>query len=345
MSRVDAGAGRELLRDLVETPSVSGDEDACAARLADFFETRDRETWRDEAGNLRVPGDHALLLTSHLDTVPGDIPVEERDGALWGRGSVDAKGSLAAMAIGALESGASFVGVVREETDSAGARYLAADRSPPGAVINGEPSGWEAITLGYRGLLEGTYVATSRSGHSSRPEPNAIQDAIGWWNEVESALGGDDRQKAFDRVTPTPVAIEGGMSDGGLAVEAKIRVQFRIPPDRTVDDVREVVEDRLSTGTVSWDEPVPPVMESPRTPVASALRRAIRTHGGEPSHLRKTGTSDMNVFADVWDVPMATYGPGDASLDHTPKEHLNLDEFDRAVGVLTDAADSLVQPD
>ncbi|MFB6267510.1 MAG: [LysW]-lysine hydrolase [Halodesulfurarchaeum sp.] len=342
MTGVDTGTGRALLRDLVETPSVSGEEDDCASRLAEFFESRDRAAWRDEAGNLRAPGDDALLLTSHLDTVPGDIPVEERDGALWGRGSVDAKGSLAAMAVAAVETGASFVGVVQEETDSAGARFLATHRSPPGAVINGEPSGWDAITLGYRGLLEGTYVATSRSGHSSRPEPNAIQDAVAWWSEIESALGGDELQKPFERVTPKPIDIEGGTSEDGLSVEARIRVQFRIPPGRTVEDVREVVEERLSAGTVTWDEPVPPVMESPRTPVASALRRAIRAQGGEPAHLRKTGTSDMNVFADTWDVPMATYGPGDASLDHTPEEHLALEEFDRATRVLTEAADSLL---
>ncbi len=79
------------------------------------------------------------------------------------------------MAVAAVRTGASFVGVVGEEVDSRGARssWRTASRSPVPS-INGEPSGWEGITLGYRGLLAGTYVATSESGHSSRPENNAI---------------------------------------------------------------------------------------------------------------------------------------------------------------------------
>ena len=42
-------------------------------------------------------------------------------------------------------------------------------------MVNGEPSGWDGITLGYRGFLDGTYVVTSESGHSSRPDMNAIE--------------------------------------------------------------------------------------------------------------------------------------------------------------------------
>jgi LysW-gamma-L-lysine carboxypeptidase len=77
-------------------------------------------------------------------------------------------------------------------------------------------------------------------------------------------------------------------------------------------------------------------MESPRTPVARGLRGAIRAAGGEPRLLRKTGTADVNLYSEAWDCPTASYGPGDSSLDHTPDEHLALDEFDRAVDVLAD---------
>jgi LysW-gamma-L-lysine carboxypeptidase len=48
----------------------------------------------------------------------------------------------------------------------------------------------------------------------------------------------------------------------------------------------------------------------------------------------KTGTSDMNVVAPVWKCPIVAYGPGDSSLDHTPDEHLELDEYWKAVQVL-----------
>ncbi len=48
----------------------------------------------------------------------------------------------------------------------------------------------------------------------------------------------------------------------------------------------------------------------------------------------KTGTSDMNVVGPLWQCPMVAYGPGDSSLDHTPNEHLPLDECWKAVNVV-----------
>jgi len=333
--------GRQLLEELVSITSVSGEEAEAAERLAAYFEAHDREVWVDEVGNVRAPADDSVLLTSHIDTVPGDIPVRMKDGILHGRGSVDATGPLVSMAVAAVETGVSFAGVVGEETDSRGARHLIEERAAPEAVVNGEPSGWDAVTLGYRGFLPGTYVATSESGHTSRPERNAIQGAMDWWARVEDAFGADEWTPVFERVTPKPVGIEGGTSADGLSVEATMEVQLRIPPDMGAGAIREVADGELDGGTVQWREAIPPVMESPRNAVARAFRVAIRQQGGEPSQLRKTGTSDMNLYAGAWDCPMATYGPGDSALDHTPREHLDLAEFDRAVAVLERACDRL----
>ncbi|GGJ17336.1 acetyl-lysine deacetylase [Halobellus salinus] len=330
-----------LLADLVSIPSPSGQEAAAAERLAAFFEAHDREVWIDDTGNVRAPADDAVLLTSHIDTVPGDVPVKIEDGVLWGRGSVDATGPLAAMAAAAVETGVSFVGVVREETGSNGAWYLADDRDAPAVVINGEPSGWDGITLGYRGFLSGTYVSTSELGHSSRPEDNAIQSAVNWWSSVAEFFHADNTDGVFDTVTTKPVTFDGGPTDDGLAVEATVDVQFRVPPKYSIDDVREVAEGELDRGSVHWEQPIPPVMESPRTAAARAFRAAIREAGGEPRLLRKTGTSDMNIFAGAWDCPMVTYGPGDSDLDHSPNEHLDLAEFDSSIDVLVDACERL----
>lgn len=341
---VQATDPRGLLTDLVSIQSVSGREADCAERLVDFFEANGRDVWVDQVGNVRAPGDDAVLLTSHLDTVPGNIPVRIEDEVLWGRGSVDAKGSLAAMAVAAVETGTSFVGVVGEEADSRGAWHLIDDRDPPEAVVNGEPSGWNAITLGYRGFLTGTYVGTSESGHSSRPENNALQDAITWWTRVEDAFAPDEWTAVFDQVTPKPVGIDGGRSQDGLSVEVTMDVQFRVPPERSLDSVREVADGELEAGTVNWNDEIPPTMQDARTSPARAFRAAIRDHGGEPRQLRKTGTSDMNVYATDWDCPMITYGPGDSSLDHTPNERLPLWEFDRAIDVIEAACSRLAEP-
>jgi LysW-gamma-L-lysine carboxypeptidase len=361
----DRLGARELLVDLVSIPSPSGEERACCERLVEFFESHGREAWIDEVGNVRAPADDAVLLTSHVDTVPGDIPVEIKPGKtgdasgaddgedgtedradfagseqLWGRGSVDATGALAAMAAAAVEEGVSFAGVTREEVDSGGARHLLDTRGAPDTVVNGEPSGWEGITLGYRGLLAGTYVATSESGHTSRPENNAIEDAMEWWRRVEAKLEPDEWTPVFERVTTKPVGFTGGSSADGLSVEATMDVQLRVPPAMSVEEVEEIADGALNGGTVQWKDRVPPVTQSPRTPVARAFRAAIRRAGGDPRLLRKTGTSDLNVFR-AWDCPMVTYGPGDSDLDHAPNEHLALAEFDRSLDILRDAAATL----
>jgi LysW-gamma-L-lysine carboxypeptidase len=355
---------RELLTKLVRIPSVTGEERPCAEQLTTYFEKHGREAWIDDVGNVRAPADDGVLLTSHIDTVPGDIPVrvetlpadeiswgghdepeaDELD-VLWGRGSVDAKGCLASMAAAAVRTGASFIGVVGEEIDSRGSRFVIEDReAEPDAVINGEPSGWDGITLGYRGLVAGRYVATSESGHSSRPENNAVQDAIAWWSNVEAEFATDEWEPVFERVTPKPTEIEGGLSADGLSVEATIDVQLRVPPSMTTGEVIDIADGYLDVADrVSWQDRVEPVMQSPRTPVARAFRAAIRQHEGEPHLLRKTGTSDMNVFADHWDCPMITYGPGDSDLDHAPNEHLPLAEYDKAVAVLESATERLLE--
>jgi LysW-gamma-L-lysine carboxypeptidase len=63
---------------------------------------------------------------------------------------------------------------------------------------------------------------------------------------------------------------------------------------------------------------------------------AIRGGEGQPqpSFVLKTGTSDMNVVGPIWRCPIVAYGPGDSALDHTPHEHLSLDEYWRAVQVV-----------
>ncbi|ELZ11543.1 acetyl-lysine deacetylase [Halovivax asiaticus JCM 14624] len=382
---VSTETARELLVDMVSTPSVSGDEGTAAERLATFFDAHDREVWLDDVGNVRAPADDAVLFTSHVDTVPGDVPVrltangeaaesdavaaadEELDlddaatvddADLWGRGSVDATGPLCAMAVAAVRTGSSFAGVVGEETDSRGARHLVETREPPAAVVNGEPSGVDGITLGYRGLVAGTYAATTDSTHASRPEPTAVQDAMAWWAAVESACDalispGDDStvpdstlpdQSTFESVTSKPVAIEGGPADGGLSVEARVDFQVRVPPGLSVETVESTLASVTAdfAGGLELADAIAPVMASPRTPVARAFRVAIREADGDPRLLRKTGTSDMNVFAAAWDRPMATYGPGDSSLDHAPDEHLSLAAYDRSIAVLDAVGQRLV---
>ncbi|MFW6448100.1 MAG: [LysW]-lysine hydrolase [Halobacteriota archaeon] len=331
---------RRLLYDLVSRPSPSGEEAPAIACLSRFFEANGRSATVDDAGNLRAPADDAVLLTSHVDTVPGapEPSVTEANGVpvLAGRGAVDAKGPLAAMAVAAVAAGVSFAAVVGEETGSTGARHLVRDRPPPMALINGEPTGTDGIALAYRGLVRGRYQALTPAVHGSRPEATAIDHAVAFWHGVRSLPEARD-ETGVDAVTATPLAVDGGRTDDGLAVEATLEFEVRVPTATTPAAVRSAVASLVETGDLEWTGAVPPVRVDSRSSLAAAFRRAIRHVGREPRHLTKSGTCDMNVYATGWDCPMVTYGPGDASLSHTPAERIGLPEVDAAVDVLVRA--------
>ena len=65
--------------------------------------------------------------------------------------------------------------------------------------------------------------------------------------------------------------------------------------------------------------------------------KKLENRGVRPRFLKKTGTSDMNVVGPAWRCPIVAYGPGDSSLDHTPNEHIVLEEYERSIDVLSEA--------
>ncbi len=84
-----------------------------------------------------------------------------------------------------------------------------------------------------------------------------------------------------------------------------------------------------------WGSIVPPFKAGRKNRLVAAFIRAIRQAGLTPSFKLKTGTSDMNVVGPVWRCPIVAYGPGDSTLDHTPEERVDLDDYLLAVRVLT----------
>ena len=202
----------ELLRGLVAIPSLSGDERAAVEYLCAAMAGLGFAASIDGAGNaVGAIGDGPaeIVLLGHIDTVPGHIPVRIEDGVLHGRGSVDAKGSLATFVCAAARAAdaglaglkLTVIGAVDEEGASAGA-YHVVDRYRPAFALIGEPSGWDAVVLGYRGSMSGTYALRQPGMHSGAPVPTAPQVAVDFWNRVtrhtdESNAG---RDGDFDRL-------------------------------------------------------------------------------------------------------------------------------------------------
>ena len=345
-----------LLRDLVGIPSPSGGEAKAAAFLVSRARRLGFDAERDPAGNaVASAGDpdakRTVVLLGHLDTVPGWIPIRVEGGALWGRGAVDAKGALVAFLLAAAEAMDSLqqtrllvIGAVREESDSAGARFLAARMRPPTYAVIGEPSGWNGITLGYKGYLGLHYALAQPAAHSAGESPPVAEHAVAFWNRVvaDAAERSHGAAIRFDRLDPALRSIE--TQHDGLTERVSMRVGFRLPPQIDLHALRSRVASWSRDATLEWHGGDPAFRADRNTPLVRAFFRAVRSLGGTPRLKLKSGTSDMNVVGPAWRCPIVAYGPGDAALDHTPEERIGIEAFLAAIDVLTVALHRLTAP-
>lgn len=347
----DAGAVA-LLVGAVERASPSGGEAALARFLSEGMRPWAERAVVDEVGNAVGwfgQGPRTVVLLGHIDTAPGWWPVRREGNVLHGRGSVDAKGSLCAMITAASRlpaavrdgSSVQIIGAVEEEVASSkGARHALKAYPRPDLVIVGEPSGWDALTLGYKGRLVARFEAERPEGHGARDEATAAALAARAWHLAQAWASSHNPAGVgpFDAVQASLTAI--GSSSDGLRQRAHALIGFRLPPGLEPVVAASELRARLAeltarpgtSLTLSGHERA---HRGDRDgPAARALRVAIRKQGGRPRHLTKTGTSDMNVVAPVWDVPMVAYGPGDSGLDHAPDERLDVTEYLQSVRVL-----------
>jgi LysW-gamma-L-lysine carboxypeptidase len=359
MKTVDDVAAVELLEAMVGLYSPSGQEASLAEFLVGWMREAGCCAWRDDAGNMvaacasRAPGrgrgegvGEGLLLLGHMDTVKGFIPPRREGDRLYGRGAVDAKGPLAAFCVAAARAGASLasqvvvVGAVEEEAaTSKGARALLGSFAPS-AVVIGEPSGWDRVTVGYKGRLLVNLQLQGDISHTAGPGGGLCEAAVDFWQMIrhEAERWNEERRRLFDRLDPSLRSIHS--SDDGFAERVEMVVGLRIPLGFDVKTLKaqlSAMADTLPRGqsaTLSFRGQESPFRASKSTPLVRAFLQAIRSQGGQPRFSVKTGTSDMNVVGPAWHCPILAYGPGDSALDHTPQEHVLISEYLRSIRVL-----------
>ncbi len=346
---------QRVIFDLVSTPSVSGQERPAAEVFVEHARKLGLMAEIDLAGNAiahlgACDAPVHIVLLGHIDTVPGEIPVRIEEGILHGRGSVDAKGPLAAMLVAASRAKLSdgvrvtVAGAVGEETaGSKGARYLVGQYRPSACII-GEPSSWDGVTLGYKGRLVVHASATRDCAHTAGPDAS-VQDTLhDWWALVleHVATINRGRLRVFDQIQANIRSWES--HDDGLQQTAFMDTGFRLPIGTDPQKLARTL-DALAGDAIRLEfEGMEIAVASDRSdPVARALTSAIRSTGGKPRPKLKTGTADFNVVAPIWRCAIAAYGPGDSSLDHAPNEHLHLDEYQRSIDVLELALETLAQ--
>lgn len=361
---VSEQAAFALLRGLIEVPSVSRFERPAVEYLRERAAGLGLRAAIDETGSFvaSTSGDplrsergvRDIVLLGHIDTVPGHVPVRVEGDLFYGRGSVDAKGPLAAFVCaaanvrGALPPGwrVVVVGAVEEEISTSRGARAAVGRYTPRACIIGEPSGWDATTLGYKGRLLAKFTLTRSVVHTAGPGPGVVDDMHAWWGEVLRRVEAMNAGKtgAFGTVQATLRSVR---SEGdGLFDRVEAVAGFRLPPGVMPAVLERICEECAPVGArleCSGHE-IAHVSER-HTGLVRALSVAQRAEGAKPRLLTKTGTSDMNVVGPRWGAScdIVAYGPGDSALDHTPIEHLSITEYHRAIRVLGRAIAGFVE--
>lgn len=224
----------QLLLDLLAIPSVSGDEPAVVAfianRLAGRFHVERIPVDETRANLLCTVGSPRVILAAHVDTVPGEVAIRTDAEYIYGRGACDNKGAAAAMITAALEAadeGAMDFGLlftVGEEIATfdgavAAQRHFAQTGILPDRIVIGEPTDLAVVTA-QRGIYAIRVSCRGTAEHSSTDAPDsAIHKLV--------ALIGAFLQNQFEETTYHVGLIEGGTADNVVAGSASATLLFR----------------------------------------------------------------------------------------------------------------------
>ena len=309
-------------RELIDIDSTTGSEGAAGRWLAGRlralgYTVVEQPVAADRYNVIATLGPADVVLSTHYDCVPPFFPSRVEDGRLYGRGSCDAKGILAAQVAAAerLRAGGStnigLLFVVGEERGSDGA--VAANLQPVGStfLVNGEPTD-NHLATGTKGILRLRLKARGRAGHSSAPEhfESAIEKLVDALVRLRTLPL--PQNEAFGPTSHCVGLIEGGVAPNVVPANAQAEVMFRIVQD--ADEVLEALR------------PLTPLVD-----VEEVLRVApVRLHTipGLPT-ASFPYTTDIPLL-DRWGTPLL-FGPGDYLLAHTDDEHILIDDLMGAI--------------
>ncbi len=313
----------------------------------------------DSVGNViavKGSGSPTILLCGHMDTVPNKIPVRIENGFLYGRGASDAKAPLISMLMASSEfqknSGTLvFAAVVDEEGNATGVKQLVKNRDLNlDYAIFGEPSGINNITISYKGRVAIRLTCdVLESSHASAPwlSKNSIEEMYDFWNAIKLEIQKiGTSEKKTDSITCSLTEINGGSSHNVTPQKCKITVDIRVPTNtncqNVLDTVKKVIEQVSKNNgvkaTFRVEDFTEPFEAEHSSPLVRALSLAIiEKFRKRPLLLRKTGTGDMNILGNTFQIPVVTYGPGDPHSSHTVDEHVNIQEYLDSVDIYVKA--------
>jgi acetylornithine deacetylase len=320
----------ELTRALVDIESVTNKEGpvgdflfAHLTTLATRYNGRlERIVVEPQRDNIFVAwGEPQVTLSTHMDTVPPFFGSNEDEEFVWGRGSCDAKGIIAAMIAAAeklLAAGTRNFGLlflVGEERNSAGAKAAASMPRGSRFLINGEPTE-NRIALGSKGTLRYEVEARGKLAHSAYPElgRSAIHTLLDVLQDIRRIPLPKD--ETLGPCTLNVGTISGGGAPNVVADEARAEIMFRIVGDPAA--LREAMASAVVGRAMARE-----VLHTP----------AIRLTGfnGLPT-TSVAFTTDIPALGGAWGQPFLI-GPGSIHVAHTAEERIAKRELSDAVEI------------
>ncbi len=316
-----------LTRHLIDIPSTTENERAVGefldAQLSGLgFSTR-RQKVTDTRFNLYASagGRPRVIINSHIDTVPPWFAASEDDNFVYGRGSCDTKGVIAAMIASGQRLMAAglkdfaFLFVVGEETDSIGAKTANPEFAQLGSefVVVGEPT--ESM---FAKASKGAFTCTLRfegvAGHSAYPErgDSAINKLVIALAEINATDWG--RHDVLGKATVNVGVIRGGLKPNVIAGEAEAELLFRLVTD--IDHITSRLAPILARhgGRIVKSAGNPPQFMT----VPAGAKSTVVSFNSDVPHLRSLGKPLL-------------FGPGSILDAHGPKEKISKKELLAAV--------------
>ena len=326
----------ELTKSLIDIPSVTGDELAVGQYLSKYLEELGYQVERQEVAQDRfnVIATQAepprIVFSTHMDTVPPFIESREDEEFVYGRGSCDAKGIIAAQIVAAERLRAEDVNdvgllfTVDEELSSIGAqaanKHVVASKCQ--FLINGEPTD-NRLATGTKGSVRVIITTDGRAAHSAYPEAgeSAIEKLLDILQEIRACAWPED--SFFGTTTCNIGVLGGGTRPNVIADKARAELQIRLGID--IEHVKTVLENAVrGRGQLEY--------ASAHNPV-----RLFAVPGFEQYVVRFT--TDVPYLSN-WGQPLLI-GPGSILDAHTDHERISKDELHTAVQLYVDLVKKL----
>jgi len=328
----------ELTRKLIDIPSVTGEELAVGEFLARYLEQLGYRVERQEVAKDRfnviatTEATPHVVFSTHMDTVPPFIESSEDEEFIYGRGSCDAKGIIAAQIFAAQrlrDDGINDVGLlftVDEELGSLGAQ--AANKHALAAscnfLINGEPTD-NRLAVGTKGSVRVIITTQGRAAHSAYPEAgeSAIEKLLDILQDIRACEWPED--SFFGTTTCNIGVLNGGTRPNVIADKARAELQIRLGID--IEHVKRVLDDVVGTrGQLEYSSAHNPV-------------RLVRIPGFNECVVRFT--TDV-PYLSGWGNPLLL-GPGSILDAHTEHERISKRELEQAVDLYLKLTDIIIR--